>query len=593
MSPTDRLARFRRDESGVVAIIVALMLTVLFGFVALGVDVAALYRDRARLQAASDLGAMSAIADAGAARTRAEDAITRNGRDAATLTGLQMGRYLRNPAIPRDQRFIPLDTGAATVNAALVTLDDASPLYFGQIFSDRTDVVLRRSAMATRTGAVSFSLGSHLADLDPATLNAVLTAQYGAGAQIALGDITLLAETPVNLGALLQTLDGLTGGPSANPADILNAVTTADTLLDALEAELPPALIGSLAGLTAAAAGQSVDVAAVVGGIDTQLGLTATDFLTEIDISALDIVKATIGAEGLSPPATLNTGLDVAGILGVDARLSAGEPPAQSGWVALGEAGVQLHRAAARLSLGIAADPGLLGALGTGVEATQLDLPVYLELAGATAALDEITCTGSRASDIAAAFSVSHTPLHPENGTAVAALYLGTLPAGLNPTAPVDPATLGFADLLTLRIEIPVPLLPNIVLADLVVQVRSHVTVGTSDTDRIAFTRGDVQDGATTRRYGSELLVTSAVSTLLSSENTEIRIRPDQQDLVTGSVAPVVNTLLANLPAQLLTALTVPLDGVIDGVLASTGLRLGVGELDLTGHHCELIRLVQ
>lgn len=167
------------------------------------------------------------------------------------------------------------------------------------------------------------------------------------------------------------------------------------------------------------------------------------------------------------------------------------------------------------------------------------------------------------------------------------------MPAGTSASAPIDPATLGFADLLTVRITIPVALLPDLVLADLVVQARSHVTVGSSNTDRITFTHGDVAAGDTVRSFGSERLTTSAVSTLLSSENTEIRIKPDQQGLVTGIAAPVVNTLLANLPAQLLAALTTPVDGVVDSVLESVGLELGSGELTLTGHHCELIRLVQ
>lgn len=592
MSLTDRIARFRRDESGVVAIIVSLMLTVLFGFVALGVDVAALYRDRARLQAASDLGAMSAVADASAAQDRAIDAITKNDRAASTLTELQTGRYFRNPAIPRTERFVPLDDDTDVVNAAQVTLRDASPLYFAQIFSGTPTVDLSRTAMATRTGAASFSLNSHLADLDPAALDAVLTAEYGVGAAIGVGDLALLADARVNLGTLLDTLDGLTGGPSRNPAEVLNRVTTADTLLDALAAELPPALAGSLTGLASAAAGQQIDVAAVIGGIDTRLGLTATDFLIGIDVTALDIVKAVVASEDINA-ASLDLDLDGARIVGVDAQLTAGEPPAQSGWVALGEEGVQLHRAAARLGLDIDADPGLLTGLAAEVTATDLHVPLYVELAGATATLDEISCSASRPSDPAASFLVSHTPLHPENGTAVAALYLGTLPAGTSATAPVDPASLGFADLLTVRIAIPVPLLPDLVLADLVVQARSHVAVGSSNTDRITFTHGDVASGDTVRSFGSELLVTNAVSTLLSSENTELRIKPDQQGLVTGLAAPVVNTLLANLPAQLLAALTTPVDGVVDSVLASVGLELGSGELTLTGHHCELIRLVQ
>ncbi len=593
MSPIDRIARFRRDDTGVVAIIVSLMLTVLFGFVALGVDVAALYRDRAALQAVSDLGAMSAVADASAARSRAEATITLNGRDASTLTNLQTGRYLRNPAIPRDQRFTPLQEDTPLVNAARITLTDDSPLYFAQIFSDRPTVALYRTAMATRTGAVSFALDSHLAALDGATLNAVLASRFGAGARIEAGDIALLAGAEVNLGALTRRVEAMVGAASANPADILNVTTTAGLLLDALRAELPASLAPALAGLDSAVSDQPVDMAALVGGIDTGLGLTVTDFLAQIDLPALDVVKAIAGARALTPAVDIAAGAGVPGVLGVAASLSSGEPPAQSGWVALGEEGAELHRAAARLSLDIAADPTLLTGLAPEVTATALDLPVYVELAGSTATLDRISCQGTRPGDLAASFSTWATPLHPANGTAIAALYLGQLPAGTGPGQAIDPLNLGFADLLTVRIVIPVPLLPDLVLADLVIQARSHTALGASGTERIAFTRGDIAAGDTTRSFGSEQLVTSAVTALLSSGNTELRVKPAQEGLVSGLAAPVVETLLATLPSRLVAALGAPVDGVIDSALDATGLELGTGALTLTGHHCERIRLIQ
>lgn len=214
MLPIDLWIRFRTQEDGAVAVIVSLMLTVLIGFVALGVDVASLYRDRAQLQVASDLTAMSVMADPDDAAARAQDAALHNDRASETITTLQMGRFLRNPAVPPSERFIPLPPGEAGINAVQVVLTDDSPLHFARIFSDATKVSLNRTAIATRTGAASFSLDSYLAGLNGTALNALLAQEFGATAQIDLGVMTLLAETQINLGDLLAGL----GSGGANPA---------------------------------------------------------------------------------------------------------------------------------------------------------------------------------------------------------------------------------------------------------------------------------------------------------------------------------------------------------------------------------------
>ena len=58
----DRIKQFAAAEDGAVAVIVSLLMTVLMGFVALGVDVAWLYGERAKLQSFADLSAISAMA---------------------------------------------------------------------------------------------------------------------------------------------------------------------------------------------------------------------------------------------------------------------------------------------------------------------------------------------------------------------------------------------------------------------------------------------------------------------------------------------------------------------------------------------------
>ncbi|MDN5785913.1 pilus assembly protein TadG-related protein [Pseudorhodobacter sp.] len=586
----DPLTRFTNDENGAVAVIVALLLTVLMGFTALGVDVAWLYKERANLQSIGDLTAVSAVATPNDATPRADYVLARNGKTSQALETLETGRFLRNPEIPPQDRFSTLPAGSDGINAVRLSLQDDAALHFARIFSNKTYVTLDRTSLATRTGAASFSLSSHILEIDGTTLNNALTQRFGAAARIGLGDMQILAGTSVNLGGLLKTLDAQTGSPSRNPAKILNATTSGGKLIAALQTVLPSQVSNALNGLQAATGSASFDVASLIGGIDTELGLTATDFLAEIDISALDVVRALVAAKAMGEGITVDAEINVPGVINAQTNLIAGEPPAHSGLIALGEKGVQLHRAAVRLKSDVKIEPNLLGNLGIGISVASVSLPLYVEAAGSTATLEQLSCNLPSPQSVAATFSTAATALHPANGTSVAALYLGTVPAG---SGPINPADLGFADLLAVNIVIALPLLPAIRIPGLTIQARSHVAVGASQSETVAFTSNDIANGQTTKTFGSGNLLSNAVNGLLSPENTELRVKPGQDGLVSGLAAPIVTALLKLLPERLLTTLTQPVDAVLDATLASIGVELGAGELTLTHHHCEPIRLVR
>ncbi|WP_146180777.1 hypothetical protein [Thalassorhabdomicrobium marinisediminis] len=135
--------------------------------------------------------------------------------------------------------------------------------------------------------------------------------------------------------------------------------------------------------------------------------------------------------------------------------------------------------------------------------------------------------------------------------------------------------------------------MPDIVIPGLTLQARSTTRVGASQAQSVSFTHADVANASTVKTFGSGALLSSAVGDLLSPANTELRIKPGQEGLISALAAPVVNGVLAALPSALLTGLTAPVDAVLDATLSSLGVQLGAGELTLTGHHCEPIRLVR
>lgn len=589
--PIDRIKRFAAAEDGAVAVIVSLLMTVLMGFVALGVDVAWLYGERAKLQSFADLSAISAMATPDTADARATYVLGRNTSPDTTLEILETGRFLRNPEIPPKERFTVLAAGTPGVNALRLAVEKDADLYFASVLSGKSSLNLNRASLATRTGAASFSLDSALLQLNGADLNRALAETFGATVTIAVGDMQALASTSVNLATVIEALDGLQPNTSRNPAEILNDTATGANLVASLQAALPVALRDSVNRVRSAAGSARFDVDSLVGGIDTELGLTATDFLSEINVSALDVIRSMVVARGVNQAIGLQTNIQVNGVLSTKVSLSSGEPPAQSGLIGLGEPGVQLHRAAVRLKTESTVDPSLLGNLGIGVQAVELHLPIYTELAGASATLNELSCN-MEPDEIAASFATSPTPLHPTNGTAVAALYLGVLPAGAA-SGPINPADLDYADLLTVNLRIDLPLLPDIVIPGLTIQAKSHVSVGQSQVTTLEFTHADVAAGRTIKNFGSGDLLSSAVGSLMSPDIMALRVKPSQGGLISGLAAPIVEGLLKVLPDRLLKNLVGPVDGLLDATLAHVGVQLGAGVLTLTEHHCEPIRLVR
>lgn len=587
-----RWRRFRRDDSGAVAVIVALLLTVLMGFVALGVDVASLYRERALLQRDADLAALSSVARPDASIARAAHTVARNGRAESALSDVQTGRYLRNPALPRADRFVPLAVGSLGINAVAVRVQDDAPLHFARIFADQNDVTLTRVALAIRTGAVRFSLDSHIARLDAAALGQALSGAVGAQVELSAADLAVFAQNPVNLGALLDEVARGTALDLRNPAKILDRQVRVSDLVAALQANLPAPAAGRLANLRALSGGTALPVRRVIAGLDSALGLTATDFLAQVDVTTLDVVQAIAQLGATEQGLHLSAQSTLPSVLNLRATLTAAEPEAQSGWITMGEEGVQLHRAALRLASQIDLAPTLLTDVLPGVSVGRIRLPIYAELAGAAATLDHMTC-GASGSEAAAVFSTSPVPLHPGNGTSVAALYLGQVPPAMLARGPVDPAAVDYADLLGVTLRINLPLLPPLTIADLTIQARSVIGLGQSQKETITFTADDLRIGRQHRYFGSGDLLTSGVAGLLSADRLQLRIKPEDQGLVGNLAQGLVQTLLTVLPGQLAASLTAPLDAVLDNLLSQLGLSLGEGQLTLRGYHCEMVQLVQ
>ncbi|UWQ97240.1 hypothetical protein K3728_08525 [Rhodobacteraceae bacterium M385] len=579
------LRSFSHNEEGAAAVIVALLLTVLLAFVAFGTDIAVVYRDQSQLQAHSDLTALGVAADLDEADDRLVQMLDGNALADEDFVDWQFGRYLRNPAIAREDRFQPRAQGDPDVNAVTVRLRTDAPLTFAQLFYDGDSVPLNSVATASRTGAARFTLGSRFLGFDPDALSGLLTGLLGSQITLNVGDQLALDSEDINVADFLDALSNRMGFDPLNPADVLTMRPSLADFVRTMQDMLPAGVSGRLAQFTVLPVSLEAGIGDIIASDQDarDLGLTLTAFLGETEVSALDLLIAAAEAVDGTNTADLDIGVAVPGILDVDASQSFPDSPADSGWLAIGEEGTTLSTSAAELDVDVEVEPSILGGLVSGVAATRLHLPLHVDVAGATATLTELNCTTTDPNDVIARFSTAHNPLTPSDGVSVAALYLGE--------RTYDPVTSSwvndYADFLDIRVSL------LLVSVDLTLQIRASATVGQSQVEEVSFTENDMINGTNMRTFGSGDLLATAISDLLAADNTEIRIKPSDGGLLTSAVNGIVGTLISVLPAQLLAALASPLDSVLDAVLDAVGLNLGEGELTLTGHHCERVQLVQ
>lgn len=154
-------ARLRRDERGVVAIVVALSMTVLIGLVGLGIEVAGWYVAKRKLQAAADSAAIAAASEnakgnsaavTGAAYIEAQ----RQGYQGATCSYMAQTSDCTVYSPPTSGGYTGDDT------AFEVVLTESLSLAFTSVFTDQPPVIGARAvahAETTETPGTACVLG--------------------------------------------------------------------------------------------------------------------------------------------------------------------------------------------------------------------------------------------------------------------------------------------------------------------------------------------------------------------------------------------------------------------------------------------------
>ena len=539
--------RLLRDRRGGVGVFIAGAMPLLLGVAALVVDLGTVQLDARRLQGVADNAALAAATATG---TGDADAAARDlaaaSWNAATVVRTVPGRYRADVAVPIAQRF----TSGAGGDAVQVELSTRSPTFFARVFG-YTSVPIVRRAIAQRRAVASFSIGSRLLSLDGGVLNALLSALTGHSISLSLLDYRALAASNVDLFNLLDRLK-LRAGVSVNTyGELLAADVRVSDLFAALDETLTASGAASAGGavgrIGAALGGQTIRLNTLIdagplaprpidgGGAGGAPRVPVLPFITT--------VLETGGARRVA----LDLGTGVPGLASVKVMVAIGERAQSSPWLTITDRGDTLVRTAqARIYARARLAPTLLPGLSS---LASIDLPLFVEAAGAEARLKNIEC-GARPRAV-------------------------TLEARVNPVE----AAIGSVDEARLA-DFSRAITPSTarLLDTLLVDVSgsSRVSLGAAEPwQSRRFTQGMIDDGSA-ETVRSSTPIQGIAQSLIAHASLKVTLL--------GLPLPIDPLLQA--VGALLSSVAAPLDTLLMAVTGTLGIGIGEGDLRVNGLRC-------
>jgi uncharacterized membrane protein len=544
------IRRFGADERGNIAIMGAVLMTLVIGCAALGVDLGSIFADRRKTQSTADLAAMVAASNITNATNAASATVVQNNYPASALVSVELGTYTANSAIAPSARFVTPAVGAA--NAARVTLNTKTPLYFARYITGANQFTIKTQAVATSTALASFSIGSSLLSVNGGLINAMLGGMLGTSLSLSVMDYQSLASARIDAFDFMSALATRVNLTGVTYDSILSSnIKVSDIIAAALSAQQTD---NGASSATTALSTISQAVTSLSGKItpsslidlgpynDLTVGQTPK---TSFSVSALDLLSAIAevsnGTHQIAVP-SLNLGLP--GIANISLTATIGERPVGTSWLEVGAAGASVHTAQTRILLSIQV-------LGSGPVAA-INLPVYIEVASGTATLNAISC--------------GHPNISTSNVT------LGVTPGIVD--AWIGNVTLADLNNFTTKPNPPPALLVNLGL--ITVSGLAHAGVGNTTPTNVNFSYSDIQSNAghtvTTTNFTNSL-----TSTLLGNLSLNVN--------VVGLGLPIPG--LGATVASILSGATTSVDKVLAQTLATLGVQIGSATVWVSGVRCD------
>ena len=542
------LKRFRSDQRGNIAIMSAGGMILAICCAALGVDIGTIAADRRKTQAAADLAAIVAASNLSNATNAARAAVTSNNYPASSLVGVELGTYTANSAVVAQSRFVTPATG--TANAARVSLQTATPLYFSHFFTGSNNFTIKTTATATTTAIASFSIGSRLASLNGGLLNSVLGSMLGTTLSLSVMDYNALLGARIDAFSFLSALAtriSLTGvtydtllKSNIKIGDILSAALSAQQAANGsgtATTALSTISQASASVTTKIAPGTLIDAgpyANLIVGVKPKDG---------VSISLYDLLQATAGVANGTNQIAASVNLGLPGIASASLTATIGARPQGSGWIAVGTQGVSVHTAQTRVLLSIQL-------IGSG-SAPLVNLPVYVEVASGTATLNKVTCGYPNVNTSSVTLGV--TP-------GIVDAWIGNVTAAdlNNVTTKPNPGPAPLVNLLGLPI----------------VTGKAHAGMGNTTPVSVNFSYSDITS-QTKKTVNTTNFTSSLTGSLLGDLNISV--------LGLGLAIPG----LGGLVTSIISGATSSIDQLLAATLASLGVGIGQADVWVSGIRCD------
>jgi uncharacterized membrane protein len=542
--------RFGANDRGNFAMITAGLMTLLIGCAGLAVDLGTIFADRRKTQSTADLAAIVAAANLSNPVNAATATVTQNNYPANALISVETGTYTANSALAPGARFVTPAVGIP--NAARVTLNTKTPLYFARYLTGESTFTIKTTATATSTEMASFAIGSRLLSVNGGALNALLSKMLGTSISLSVMDYNNLISAKIDALDFLSALATRINLTGVSYSQLLN---TNVKVGDIIAAALTTQQITN--GATAASTALSTISQALTGNATkispgTLIDLGPFANLTvgqkpkiSAAVSVFDLVNTVAQIANGSNQISTSVDLGLPGLATVQVLVTVGERPVGSSWIAMGTQGVSVHTAQTRLL-------ATVNVLGSGSLAA-INLPIYVEVASGTATLNAVSCG------------------HPNINTSQ--VTIGVTPGIVD--AWIGNVTTADMTNFTRKPNPPPVQLVNIG-GLITVNALAHVGIGNTTPTNVNFSYSDIQSGVKKTVTTSNFL-SSLVTNLLGDLQLSIG--------VAGLGLPIPGLL--GLVAGLLTAVTSPLDQVLATLLSTLGIGIGQVDVWALGIRCD------
>lgn len=534
-----------QDRSGNVMMLFALSLTMLMGVSGLAVDAGTFFLQKRKLQGIADAAALSAANIIAAPRDATNAAIRANGGDDVTIDAIDTGAYRADPGLAADARF---DPAGATADAVRIRLSRSVPMFFGRFLTGKPTATITAQSTAARIDLAAFSLGSRLASVDGGLPNALLSGLAGTELSLSVMDYNALVSGQVDVLRFAEALRTTASLNVASFGEVLESDVTLPQIAEALAgATSDPSAAATLRRIASRLPANRLAASRVVD-LGPLSGEVRADPAQAIDVDAYAILWAVLEVGGQHRYVETALDLSVPGIASSKLMLAIGDRMQHSPWLAVGAAGeVTLRTVQTRFYL-----DSTVSALGLGM----VRLPVFIELAQATARLTDVSCTGGRSQS---SVSVAVTPAV---GQVAIADFDSSAFANFQSAPVLRPATI-----------IRVPLATVTAGAD--------VTLGGVSPQQVTFSSADISNRRI-KFVATNDLVQGVATSLIQRLTVNVSGLGGLGLPLGGSGA--IGTALGSAAA--------PLDALINQVTALVGVRVGQADVRVNGVRCGTPRLV-